>query len=98
MLLLALELRQALGVVPAIIFPIASLVQLIAIIRSQTGRGISVVTWSLFILANLCLFMYMENRGELQAIATTMLTAAIQLVIVILAIKWRNCEGRQPVR
>jgi hypothetical protein len=89
-LTLALELRQALGVVPAIIFPVASLVQLVALIRSRSGRGISVLTWSLFILANLCLFMYMENRGELQAIATTMLTAVIQTVIVALAIKWRH--------
>jgi hypothetical protein len=82
--------RGVLGWVPAVVFPTASLVQLVVLVRARSGVGVSALTWALFALANLCLFAYMENRAEPQALATTLGTAAIQVAIVVLALRWRR--------
>ncbi len=80
---------QALGLVPAIVFPVASLVQLVVMIRRRSGEGVSAITWTLFALANVCLYLYMGRHAEAQAIATTLGTAAIQVAVVVLALRWR---------
>lgn len=82
--------RGVLGWVPAVVFPTASLVQLVVLLRARSGAGVSALTWALFAFANLCLFAYMENRGEVQALATTLGTAVIQVAIVMLALRWRK--------
>lgn len=94
--------RLALGWVPAVVFPLASVVQLVVLVRTRDGRGVSAVTWSLFALANLCLWLYMENRMELQAMATALCTAGVQVAVVVLALRWRKgapgsgVSSRQP--
>lgn len=85
-------MRVALGWVPAVVFPAASAVQLIVMLRGRTAAGVSRITWSMFAVANVCLFLYIENRFEVQAIATTLGTAAIQVAIVVLATRWRTRE------
>jgi uncharacterized protein with PQ loop repeat len=88
--------RQALGWVPAVVFPLASLVQLVVLVRTRDGRGVSAITWSLFAIANVCLWLYMENRMEWQAVATALCTASVQVAVVVLAMKWRKAEtGRE---
>jgi hypothetical protein len=74
--------RGVLGWVPAVVFPTASLVQLVVLVRARSGVGVSALTWALF--------AYMENRAEPQALATTLGTAAIQVAIVVLALRWRR--------
>lgn len=82
--------REILGWVPAIVFPVASLVQLLVIIRARSAAGVSALTWALFALANICLFLYMEDRYHAQALATTLGTAALQVAVVVLALLWRG--------
>ena len=48
----------------------------------------------LFAIANVCLFLYIENRWQVQAIATTLCTAGIQATIVVLALRWRPRSER----
>lgn len=83
------SLREILGWVPAVVFPVASLVQLVVLVRARSSAGVSALTWSLFAIANVCLFLYIENRWQVQAIATTLCTAGIQATIVVLALRWR---------
>ncbi|MFO0784081.1 MAG: hypothetical protein U0636_10415 [Phycisphaerales bacterium] len=92
------ELVQALAVVPAVVFPLASVVQLVVLIKAGNSRGVSVLTWSMFAFANVCLFVYMPNRWEPQALATTLGTATVQVVIVALAVHWRRREKRDGQR
>ncbi len=88
------SLREILGWVPAVVFPVASLVQLVVLVRARSSAGVSALTWSLFAIANVCLFLYIENRWQVQAIATTLCTAGIQATIVVLALRWRPRSER----
>lgn len=86
----AWSLNDVLGLVPAIVFPVASAIQLVAMIRARSGRGVSALTWSLFALANVCLYLYIRKYDQPQALATTLGTAAIQVAVVVLAVRWRD--------
>lgn len=74
------------GVLPAIIFPAATLLQIVRIVRHRSTLGVSKTTWLLFGLANIALYVYAERYGEWQAIAGLLLTAVLDFVIVALAL------------
>jgi uncharacterized protein with PQ loop repeat len=74
------------GILPAIIFPAATLLQIVRIVRHRSTTGISKTTWLLFGLANIALYVYAERYGEWQAIAGLLLTAVLDFVIVALAL------------
>lgn len=74
------------GILPAIIFPAATLLQIVRIVRHRSTLGVSKTTWLLFGLANIALYVYTERYGEWQAIAGLLLTAVLDFVIVALAI------------
>lgn len=71
------------GWVPAVIFPGASFLQLLKVIRSESVAGISIVTWLLFVLANLGMYVFTEKYFVIQSIITNLLTAAIQGSVVV---------------
>lgn len=56
------------GWIPAIIFPSATAVQLFKIVRKKTAEGASPLTWTLFGIANICLYIYTEKNFSLQTI------------------------------
>jgi hypothetical protein len=81
-----MNLNYLAGILPAIIFPAATLLQIVRIVRHRSTAGVSKTTWLLFGLANIALYVYTERYGEWQAIAGLLLTAVLDFVIVALAL------------
>lgn len=88
-----MTLNQVAGVLPAIVFPVATAVQLLRIIRHRSAVGVSVATWLLFGFANLGMYVYAERYAEWQAILGMLLTAVVDFAIVGLVVFG---YGRQP--
>ena len=77
---------QIAGILPAIVFPAATLLQLRRIIRNRSAAGVNVSTWFLFGWANIALYIYAEHFTEWQAIFGMLLTALLDFAIVGLAL------------
>ncbi len=77
---------QIAGILPAIVFPAATLLQLWRIIRNRSTDGVNVSTWFLFGWANVAIYIYAERYTEWQAIVGMLLTAVLDFVIVGLAL------------
>ena len=71
------SLVELAGWIPAIIFPSATSVQLIKIVREKTAVGLSVLTWILFGFANIGLYFYAEKYFALQSIIGLLGTAIL---------------------
>ena len=74
------------GILPAIIYPAATLLQIARIVRFRSTVGVSKVTWLLFGVANISLYLYTERYTEWQAIISLLLSAVLDFAIVGLAI------------
>lgn len=83
------EFLSVVGWVPAFVFPAASVLQLLAMARRGRSDGVSRTTWTLFAFANVCLYLTIGEWTRPQVVITTLGTAALQLVVVILAIRLR---------
>ena len=81
-----MSFTQIAGILPAVIFPAATLVQLARMVRAQSAAGVGVATWLLFGFANLAIYIYAERYAEWQAIIGMLFTAIIDFVIVALAL------------
>jgi len=77
---------QIAGILPAVVFPAATIVQLVRMMRARSAAGVSVATWLLFGFANLAIYIYAERYTEWQAIVGMLFTAVIDFVIVALAL------------
>jgi hypothetical protein len=71
------------------VFPAASVLQLMALLRRGKSDGVSVLTWSLFAVANVCLYLTVGEWTRPQVIATTLGTALVQVVVVMTALRLR---------
>lgn len=78
--------NQIAGVLPAIVFPAATLAQLVRIVRARSIVGVSTPTWLLFGFANLAIYFYAERYTEWQAIVGMLVTAVLDFVIVGIAL------------
>jgi hypothetical protein len=74
------------GVLPAIVYPAATLLQIVRVVRHRSTVGVSKITWLLFGVANISLSVYTERYAEWQAIVSLLLSAVLDFVIVGLAI------------
>lgn len=74
------------GWIPAIIFPSATAIQLIKIVREKTAEGVSILSWSLFGAANISLYFYAEKYFSIQSILGQLGTAFLDFIIVGLAL------------
>jgi hypothetical protein len=81
-----MTIAQIAGVLPAIVFPAATFLQLWRIIRNRSAAGVNVSTWFLFGWANVAIYIYAERYDEWQAIVGMLLTAALDFAIVVLAL------------
>lgn len=81
-----MTIAQIAGILPAIVFPAATIVQLVRMVRARSAAGVSVATWLLFGFANLAIYIYAERYTEWQAIVGMLFTAVIDFVIVALAL------------
>ena len=75
------------GWLPAIIFPVATLIQLIAILRSSSVTGVSPLSWILFGIANIAVYIYTEKYFAVQTIIGFLGTALLDFVIAGMALK-----------
>ena len=80
-----MSFTQIVGILPAIVFPAATLLQLIKIVRRRSASGVNIGTWLLFGFANVAIYIYAERYSEWQAIIGMLLTAILDFVIVALA-------------
>jgi uncharacterized protein with PQ loop repeat len=74
-------LIQISGWIPALIFPLACLAQLIKILREQSADGVSVMAWIAFGFANISLYVYTEKYSSLQTIIGMLGQAVIDFLI-----------------
>jgi len=80
------------GWLPAIIFPAATLIQVIAILRSKRIEGVSPLTWTLFGIANIAVYIYTEKYLAPQTIIGFLGTAILDFIIAAMAIRGRACR------
>jgi len=76
-------LASIIGWIPAVILPTATTIQLYRIIRDKNSEGLSITTWVLLAIANGCLYIFTEKYSEIQAILALLLTAILDICIVI---------------
>ena len=72
------------GWIPAIVLPSATISQLIKILRADSVNGVSIISWFLFGLANIGLYIFTEKYFTLQSIMGLLLTAILDFMIVAL--------------
>jgi uncharacterized protein with PQ loop repeat len=78
---------QMAGIVPALIFPIATLLQLVRVLQSRAAAAAaSPATWSLFGIANVAIYIYAERYSEWQAIVGMLLTAVLDFAVAAVAL------------
>ena len=87
---------QIAGVLPALVFPTATALQLWRIVRTRSTAGVSVPAWTLFGVANIGLYVYTERFLEWQAIVGMLLTAALDFGIVAIALFAPQAEAADP--
>ncbi|WP_441003694.1 hypothetical protein [Pseudocolwellia agarivorans] len=80
---------EVFGYIPAIVFPTATIIQLIHLIKSKTSEGVSPFTWGAFAIGNVSLYIYTEKYSQLQSIIGLLLTSILQIVIIVLVFKYR---------
>ncbi len=74
------------GWLPAIIIPAATIIQLVTIFKDRSTQGVSWLTWFLFGVANIGLYIYTEKYSALQSIVGLLGSAALDFLIAGLAI------------
>ena len=78
------------GYIPAIVYPAATIVQLLYLIKTKSSEGVSALTWGAFALGNVSLYIYTEKYTEIQSIVGLLVTAILQLLIIVFVLKYRN--------
>jgi uncharacterized protein with PQ loop repeat len=77
---------QITGWIPAIIFPLACLAQLIKIFRHQSADGVSSLAWLAFGFANISLYIYTEKYSSPQTIIGMLGQAMVDFLIAFFAL------------
>ncbi len=85
-----MTLGQIAGVLPAIVFPTATALQLLRTLRTDSAAGVSISSWTMFGVANVALYLYTGRYTEWQAISGLLLTAVLDFAIVGVALVGRS--------
>ncbi|MBN8447389.1 MAG: hypothetical protein J0M22_18135 [Gammaproteobacteria bacterium] len=85
-----MSLIELIGYIPAIIFPVATLMQLWHLLKTKTSDGVPPLTWLAFAVGNISLYIYAEKYTELQSILGQLATAALQVYVVVLIYRYRQ--------
>lgn len=94
---MVMTLTDLIGYIPAIIFPAATIIQLVYLLRTKHAEGVSATTWFAFAIGNFSLYLYTEKYTAIQSILGQLVTAFIQLYIVALIFKYRRKEKKQAM-
>jgi hypothetical protein len=78
--------NQIAGILPAIVFPAATAMQFVRMLRAHSAAGVSATTWGLFGVANVALYIYADRYGEWQSILGLLGTAALDFAIAGMAL------------
>ncbi|MBE9028950.1 hypothetical protein IQ266_04130 [filamentous cyanobacterium LEGE 11480] len=70
------------GWMPAVILPLATITQLTKIVREKSAKGVSLVTWIMFGVANVGLYIFTEKYLALQSLIGLLGTAILDFTIV----------------
>ncbi len=70
------------GYIPAIVIPIATGMQLVSLLRSGKTAGVNWMSWFLFGVANIGLYIYTEKYTSIQSITGLLGSAALDFAIV----------------
>ncbi|MEM9272676.1 MAG: hypothetical protein AAGA80_06890 [Cyanobacteria bacterium P01_F01_bin.143] len=81
------------GWIPAIVLPIATISQLTKIVQEKTAAGVSLITWFLFGIANIGLYLFTEKYLALQSLVGLLGTAILDFAIVGVALGYRKQES-----
>ncbi len=81
--------EDTVGWIPAVVFPAATVLQLVSLIHRGRADGVSATTWALFALANICLYVTIHEWLRPQVLISTLGTAVLQLVVVGLVLRFR---------
>lgn len=74
------------GWLPAVIIPTATIIQLATIVKDRSAQGVSWLTWFLFGIANIGLYVYTEKYTAVQSIVGLLGSASLDFLIAALAI------------
>ena len=74
------------GWLPAVVIPLATLLQLIEVINATSVEGVSWGTWLMFGLANIGFYIFTEKYTSIQSILGFLGTALIDFIIVALVL------------
>ncbi|MCM1982557.1 hypothetical protein [Lyngbya confervoides] len=74
------------GWLPAVIIPLATVIQIREILRNRSAASVSWVTWTLFGVANIGLYIYTEKYWDVQAVVGLLGSALLDFVIAALAV------------
>ena len=74
------------GWLPAVIIPMATLLQLSAIVRKRSAEGVDWLTWFLFGVANVGLYIYTEKYWDIQSVVGLLGSALMDFTIAILVL------------
>ncbi|MCK5807943.1 hypothetical protein KAH37_03045 [bacterium] len=85
-----MSIIDLIGFIPAVIFPAATLLQVIHLLKVKNSEGVSALSWAAFAIGNISVYIYMEKYSEIQAIATFIGTFVLQVYLVILVLKYRK--------
>ena len=77
---------QLSGWLPAVIIPMATVIQLSTILRQRSAQGVSALTWAMFGIANVGLYIYTEKYTSVQSIVGLLGSAVLDFAIALLAI------------
>ena len=88
-------LEDTVGWIPAVVFPAATVLQLVSLIHRGRSDGVSATTWALFAVANMCLYVTVHEWLRPQVLISTLGTAVLQVVVVILVLKFRAMSRRE---
>jgi len=87
-----MNIIELIGYIPAIIFPAATFIQLLYLLKTKSAQGVSASTWCAFAIGNLSLYIYTEKYDAFQSIFGQLVTSIIQFYIVFLVYKYRRHE------
>ncbi|MEM9003961.1 MAG: hypothetical protein AAGE59_10595 [Cyanobacteria bacterium P01_F01_bin.86] len=74
------------GWIPAVVLPTATISQLVKIVQSKSAEGVSLVTWLLFGIANVGLYIFTEKYFSLQSLIGLLGTAIMDFIIVAMIV------------
>ena len=78
------------GWLPAVILPLAAMIQLVKIVKEKNVEGVSAISWFLFGIANIGLYIFTEKYFAIQSLTGLLGTALINFAIVIMVLNIRK--------